>query len=185
MKCGIFITILGALAIAAPAPAPALAQGGAEDILSKLVNNPAPAASRVDGAPGKVRGDPGVQGGKALRIEVPGKSEHAWDVSIVNPLTKSVKAGDTLVLAFWARLAKGDSGAATASLPYNAVQLAGAPYTPMFTKGATVVGEWKMYEARGKADKDYPAGALNAAIHLATAKQTIDVGPVFVLDLGR
>jgi len=181
MRGGTFIPILGALAIAAPA----LAQDGADDIMSKLVNNPAPVANQVVGAEGRVRKDSAVQGGMARRIEVPGKSEQAWAVSIVNPLTKPVKAGDKLVLAFWARLAKGENGASTASLPYNAVQLAGAPYTPLFTNGATVVGEWKMYEARGKADKDYPAGALNATIHLATAKQTIDIGPVFVLDLGR
>jgi hypothetical protein len=38
---------------------------------------------------------------------------------------------------------------------------------------------------KGKADKDYPAGALNVSLHLATAKQTVDLGPVFVLDMGQ
>lgn len=181
MMGAVFLIPLAVVAAAAPA----LAQGSADDILSKLVNNPAPAANRVDGVAGRVRGDGSVQGGKALRIDVPGKSEHAWDVSVVNNLTKPVKAGDKLVLAFWARLDKGEGGAQTTSLPYNAVQLATAPYTPVFTKGVTIGTEWKMYEASGKADKDYPAGALNAAIHLATGKQTIDIGPVFVLDMGQ
>jgi hypothetical protein len=180
MKDPVFLT-LAAVAVAVPA----LAQGSADDILSKLVNNPAPAANRVDGTTGRVRGDGRVQGGKALRIDVPGKSEHPWDVSVVNAFTKPVKAGDRLVLAFWARLEKGEGGAQTASLPYNAVQLATAPYTPLFTKAATVGTDWKMYEATGKADRDYPAGGLNAAIHLATGKQTIDIGPVFVLDMGQ
>jgi hypothetical protein len=176
---------LAAALWALAAAAPALAQAGDDDILSKLVNVPAPGAHRVDGGTGRVRGDSTVQGGKALRVEVPGRSQQTWDVAVGSSVTRPVKAGDTLVLAFWARLEKGEGGAATASLPYNAVQLAAAPYTPLFTKPMTIGTEWKMYEARGKADKDYPAGALNVAIHLATAKQTIDIGPVFVLDMGQ
>lgn len=43
-----------------------------------------------------------------------------------------------MVLAFWARLEKGEGGATTASLPYNAVQLASAPYSPLFTNGVTI-----------------------------------------------
>lgn len=174
---------IAALLIAAAAPA--FAQGGADDILSKVINAPPPAASRVDGGTGKLRNDPLVQGGKALRIDVSGKSERAWAVALSNPINKPVKAGDTLVLAFWARLEKGEKGATTASLPYNAVQLAGAPYTALFKGDATIGPEWQMYETRGKADKDYSAGSLNVAIHLATGRQTIDIGPIFVLDIGQ
>ena len=36
-----------------------------------------------------------------------------------------------------------------------------------------------------KADKNYAPGALAAGIQLATAKQTIDLGPIIVLDLGQ
>lgn len=113
------ILIAAALLIAALAP-PAFAQDGAEDILDKVINAPPPTADRVDGSSGKVRSDPSVQGGKALRVQVPGKSEQTWTVSVSNPITKPVKAGDTLVLAFWARLEKGEKGATTASLPTTA-----------------------------------------------------------------
>ncbi|MEI9927696.1 MAG: hypothetical protein WDN44_08295 [Sphingomonas sp.] len=37
----------------------------------------------------------------------------------------------------------------------------------------------------GKADKDYPKGALNAAFHLNTGRQTIALGIVAVLDQGQ
>lgn len=156
-----------------------------DDLASKIINAPAPAAFRVDGAKGAVRKDDTVQWGKALRIQVPARSEQAWTVGIASPITKPVKAGDKLILAFWARLEKGESGAASASLPFNAVQLASAPYTPLFNGGVTIGSEWKLHEIKGKADKDYPADTLNVAIHLATGKQTIDLGPVIVLNMGQ
>ncbi len=42
-----------------------------------------------------------------------------------------------------------------------------------------------MHELRGRATRDYAAGELNVSIHLATAKQTVDIGPVFVLNMGQ
>ncbi|HEU0100366.1 MAG TPA: hypothetical protein VFQ67_16525 [Allosphingosinicella sp.] len=180
MKTYYVALALGLLAAAAPASAQE-----ADDILSKVINAPLPGADRVDGASGRVRNDPAVQGGKALRIEVPGKSEKAWAVALSNPINKPVKMGDNIVLAFWARLAKGENGATSATLPYNAVQLAEAPYTPLFKDGVTIAPEWKMYEIRGRADRDYSAGSLNVTLHLATGRQTVDIGPIFVLDMGQ
>jgi hypothetical protein len=161
------------------------APAAADDITSKIINLPPPAAHRVDGAKGSIRKDEAVQGGKALRIAVPGKSGKAWSVSVANPVAKPVKAGDRILLAFWARLAKAEGGTTTASLPYNAVQLSAAPYTALFSGGVEVGPEWKLHEVKGKADKDYAGGTLNASIHLATGKHTIDLGPIFVLNLGR
>ena len=179
--------VVGLLALAVIA-APVAAQDAAlDDIAGKIINVPPPEALRVDGlrAKPKVRKDDTVQGGKALRIIVPGKAENAWAISASNPIQKPVKAGDVLILAFWARLVSGENGAASATLPYNAVQLAAAPYTALFTGAAEIGPEWKFHEIRGKADKDYAAGALNVSLHLATAKQTLDLGPVFVLNMGQ
>ena len=181
---GRILGLMAAMAVAAPAAAQDAAD---DDIASKIINIPPPEALRVDGlrAKPKVRKDEAVQGGKALRIAVPGKGDNAWAVSASNPIQKPVKAGDLIVLAFWARLVEGDNGATTATLPYNAVQLASAPYTALFTGAAEIGPEWKLHELRGRADKDYAAGALNVSLHLATAKQTVDLGPVFVLNMGQ
>ena len=160
---------------------PALAQP-ADDLASKIVNDPG--APEVNGAKAKLRDDAKVQGGKALRIAVPGKGENAWTVALQSPIKKPVKAGDQLVLAFWSRLEKGENGATSTTLPYNAVQMSASPWSALFTGAVQVGPEWKLHEIRGKADKDYPAGSLNVAIHLATARQTLDFGPIVVLDLG-
>lgn len=166
--------------LAATANAGAAAQTG--DIGDKIVNDPG--APQVNGAKAVLRSDPRVQGGKAIRIAIAAKGKNVWDSSIGSALTKPVKAGDHLVLAFWARLEKGENGART-TLPYNAIQLASAPWSPLFNSAVEIGPEWKMLEVKGTADKDYPAGALTATMQLATARQTIDFGPIIVLDLGR
>ena len=175
------------VAIALALAAPAAAQDEGDAIVDKIINLPPPAAHVVNGLSGKprVREDESVQGGKALRIPVPGKGENAWSVSLSNPIEKPVKAGDAIVLAFWARLEKPPKGEASATIPYAGVQLAKEPYTAIMTEPVTVGPEWKLHEIRGKATRDYAAGELNVSLHLATAKQTIDVGPVFVLNMGQ
>lgn len=158
-----------------------LAPAVAQDL--NIINDPG--APQVNGASGRLRDDPGVQGGKALRVVVRGKGTNPWDVAVESALTQPVKAGDQLLLAFWARLEKGEGGATTTTLPYNAVQLSAAPYTALFSGPAEVGPEWKLHEIRGKADADRAAGTLKATIHLATAAQTVELGPIFVVNLGQ
>ena len=153
----------------------------APDIANRIVNDPG--APQVNGAKASLRDDPKVQGGKAVRIQIQAKGKNPWDSSIGSNLTKPVKAGDQLVLAYWVRLEKGESGA-TATLPYSAIQLSSAPWTPLFHDSAEIGPEWKLVQIKGMADKNYGAGALAVTIQLATARQTVDFGPIIVLDLG-
>ena len=55
----------------------------------------------------------------------------------------------------------------------------------MISDSTQIGPEWKNIEVSGVADADYPAGALKVTIQLATAKQTVDVGPLVVLDRGK
>lgn len=175
--------IVALLMMLTPLAAPAAAQDAVDDIVNKIVNAPPPDAHTVYGAAGKVRKDASVQGGQALRIAIPGKGAQPWTVGLNSPIQKPVKAGDTLVLAFWARLEKGQ--APTATLPNNSIQLSSEPYTPLFNQAVEIGPEWKLHEVKGKADKDYAAGQLTVSMHLATGKQVVDVGPVFVLNMGQ
>jgi hypothetical protein len=166
--------------IAAPS-AVAAAQG--DDIASKIINDPS--APQVIGAKSSVRSDSAVQGGKALRIQVAAKGKNNWDAFASSPIQKPVKAGDKLLLAFWARLEKGEDGAATAILPFTGVQVSSPPYPSVFNEAVQVGRAWKLHQVKGTADKDYAAGSLGVSIHLANAKQTIDLGPVFVVNMGQ
>jgi hypothetical protein len=171
----------------APAPAPAapsaLAALDPNTIASKIVNDPA--APEVRGAKAQLIDDPKVTGGKAMRLRIPRKGQNAWDISVNSGLKKAVKAGDTLLLVFQAKLVQGENGATTTTLPWNSVSLTSPPWSGV-VGGPTDIGpDWKMVEIKGKADKDYAVGALAAGIQLATAKQTVDLGPIIVLDLGQ
>lgn len=175
------------LAAALAVPAVVLSAAAPQDDLAdRIANNPLPAALQVYGlqSPPKVRADEAVQFGKALRVAIPNGGGNAWSVGANSPLVKPVKKGDKLILAFWARLEKGEEGA-TATKVNAQIQLSAAPYTQLFGASVDVGTGWKMHEVRGAADKDYDTGAIGAALHLAGKKQTIDLGPVFVLNMGQ
>lgn len=181
-----------ALALAAAVPAafavPGLAQDSQSDeaLADKVITNTNPASFQAYGftPPPKVVKDGAVQGGKALRLPVTGAGD-PWSMGVNVPLLQPVKAGDRLVLAFYARVSKPADGAATAKIAGAQIQLSAAPYTALFTKPFDVTPEWQFLQVAGRADKDYAAGALSAAFHVNTGKQVIDLGPVAVLNMGQ
>lgn len=167
--------------------APAQDAAASRDIADEIINQPLPASFSVYKAPRPARliDDKAVKGGKALRVAIPGAGAHPWDISLADPIAKAVKAGDRLVLAFYAKAEPGDAGAATAHIANASVQLAKAPYTGLFGAPVDIGADWKLYNvAQGVADRDYAGGELNVSLQLATGRQVIDIGPIFVLDLG-
>jgi hypothetical protein len=172
-----WLAALGAVWLAAT---PAAAQ---DDISKQLVNEPSPGAFTIYGLKDKpkVRKDASVQGGQALRVVVPGKGANPFAVGLSEPVTKAVKKGDKLVLAFWARFDKAEGP--TATIANVSVQLSAPPYTGFMGKNLDIGPEWKMYSVEGVADRDYAAGELAIAMHLATGRQVIDLGPIFLLDM--
>jgi hypothetical protein len=169
---------IAALLIAAPAAV--LAQ---DDIAKQIVNDPS--APDVGGAKASLVDDAKAQGGKALRIAVPKKGANPWDSSVGGAIKKPIAKGDHLVLLFSARLEKGENGATTTTLPYNAIQLAGAPYTTIMSGPAEIGPEWKDFKVEGVSNGVYGPNELKVTIQLATAKQTVDFGPIVVLDTGK
>jgi hypothetical protein len=177
-----------ALALAAAVPAlfamPGIAQDSDAALAEKVITNTNPSGFQAYGftpAP-KVVKDGAVQGGTALRLPVTGSGD-AWSMGVNVPLTKPVKAGDRLVLAFYARLSKPGEG--SAKIAGAQIQLSAAPYTRIFGQGFDVTPEWQFLQVGGKADKDYPAGALAAAFHVNTGKHVLDLGPVAVFNMGQ
>jgi hypothetical protein len=155
---------------------------------NQVIEAVGPADVRVDGQQGapEIRKDPAVQGGKALRVHVAAKGANPWDISVGVPVVKPIKAGHRLLLAFYAKVVEGPDGAATVTLPFNAVQLAAAPYTPLLSGPVDIGKDWpaQPYSVIGVADRDYKAGEVGITFQVATAKQVLDFGPVFLIDLG-
>ena len=69
---------LGAIAAGLLLAIAPLAAAPAQDALN-IINDPA--APQVNGATARLRDDPAVQGGKALRIQVKRKGANPWDVA--------------------------------------------------------------------------------------------------------
>jgi hypothetical protein len=171
---------LFAAALLLAAPAAVLAQA---DLAKKIVNDPS--APDVSGAKASLVDDAKAQGGKALRVQVPRKGANPWDSTVGGAIKKPIAKGDKLIMLFSARLEKGENGAASVTLPYNAIQLAGAPYSTVMSGPETIGPEWKDFKIEGVSDAAYMAGDLKVTIQLATARQTVDFGPIVVLDMGK
>jgi hypothetical protein len=173
---------LAAWALCAAA-VPAAAQE-AGNLAERLINDPRVEALQPYGQPipPVVRGDKGVQFGKALRVRLKG-SKDFWRVGVITPVLKPVKKGDRIVIAFWAKASGTENGAPGR---IGRVQLEATPVVRTIFEQAFEIGpEWKMYQFEGVADRDYAPRTLNAAMHLDSAKQVLDIGPLFVVNYGQ
>lgn len=186
MKMKLLYIALAALALAIGAASPGLArQSGDGDIMQKAINKPS-ATWGVYG-PGQKSApvkDKTVQGGGATKIEVQAASANPWDVGASQPLTGKITKGDVLLVAFWAKAEPVDGGPASAEIPAVRIQQSAAPYDAALQGGIKVGGEWKMYTVPGRAQIDIPAGEGAVGLHLGSAKQTVLLGALFVLNFG-
>ena len=124
-----------------------------------------------------------VQGGRALRVDVTAAGGNTWDVGAGSVSTKAVRAGDVLLLAVWMRTERAPTGA-EAGRAIIRLQGNAEPYPDVVSVPVAPTGEWKLHFANAVADRDWAPGALGATVQLAGASQTIDLGPVFIFDMG-
>ncbi|MBO9499195.1 MAG: hypothetical protein J7483_07040 [Novosphingobium sp.] len=175
-------SLFAAFALLAVAPAATAQDGqGASD---RIINDPRVPSLTAYGLnlPPQIRSDKGVQFGKAMRIQLEGHPDF-WRIGVITPTLKPVRKGDRIVIAFWARAAETEGGAP--GVIRRAQLEANSPIRAIFEKAFEIGPEWKMYQFAGLADQDYPAGKLNAALHLDGAKQVLELGPLYVLDYGQ
>jgi len=161
-----------------------------------IVANPTaevPLAERLINAPSQLKPwghgaefirDKKVQGGKAIRITTSGEEANPWDVGVYSDVTGPVQQGDKIILAFWARLEQGGEGEEFAILPHNAIQFARPPHMPVFSGAVTITPEWELHQIGWVAEHSYEAGELTAALQLADSKRIVDIGPLFVFNMG-
>ncbi len=126
---------------------------------------------------------------KHVKAEVPGdyafrvranKGRNPWDVQANSPIDGAINEGDVIMLMYYARAeqpAEGGSSLATR------IQMTSPPWSQVLEFTSSISGEWKRYCAFRVANMSLPKS--NVSIHLATAEQTIDLGPVFVFNFGK
>lgn len=178
------LTLTAALPVQAqdaPAPSPAQRQGS---MLEKAVNTVHVTSWNVYGAHQTHETITStVQGGHAVRVDVTAAGGASWDVSAGSVTTKPVKAGDVLLLAVWMRAERPPEGAEAGTAVIR-LQGVAAPYPDVVTTRVAPTGEWKLHFANAVADRDWAPGEMAATVQLAGASQTVDLGPVFIFDMG-
>ncbi|HET9862504.1 MAG TPA: carbohydrate binding domain-containing protein [Steroidobacteraceae bacterium] len=152
-----------------------------EDIWAKAINNdtngtwnvipdkPRPRYFKVEGVPGE----------HAYRIKAT-KGANPWDIQANSPINAVINEGDVVMLMFYARAAEPAEGGSslTARIQGNS-----PPWTATMDMTTPITGEWASYCAHRVATATLPESSVS--IQLATAKQVIELGPVFVFNFGK
>lgn len=122
-----------------------------------------------------------VPGGAATRTILSKAGANPWDDGVSQPLNGAVKQGDTILMAAYLRSNDGIGTIASMGVALNH-----APWSQIIAKPVTVpTGGWHLITVSGSATTNASASELMAMMQTGAAKQSLDVGPVFVLNLGQ
>src|SRR3954466_2661244 len=154
-----------------------------EDIWSKTINNDSNGVWNVqpDKPKAKYFAVDGIPGGHAFRIKAH-KGVNPWDVQASSPVSGAINPGDTVMLMYYARAAEPAPGGSSLTAR---LQLNSPPWTSVLEMTSAISAEWKSYCAHRVVDSALPEKKGGVSIHLATAEQVIELGPVFVFNLGK
>lgn len=122
----------------------------------------------------------GIPGGAATRFVVGAKAANAWEASTGVPIRDAIAEGDPLTIAFIARTISAETSDAKAVVRIR-VQQNVAPYDGFADNAIAVGPAWGLFQLRTTAKRALPAGGGEVTLQLAGAKQTVEVGPVYVI----
>ena len=153
-----------------------------EDIASRMINKETNGTWYVlpDKPKAKHFAAP-VPGDFAFRVKAH-KGVNPWDVQASSPIAGAINEGDVIMLNYYARAEEPAEGGSTLTAQ---IQLAGPPYNSVMQMSSKISGEWKSYCGFRVASASLPEKKSTVTIHLATAKQVIDLGPVLVFNFGK
>jgi len=122
----------------------------------------------------------GMPGDNATRLTVPAAGTNPFDAGANVPISEAIAEGDIMIVAVLARTIKAETpdglGRITVRVQQNA-----APY-PGFGQNTLLIGpNWKLVQIKTQAKMDIAKGQAAVTLQLAGAKQTIEIGRVYVL----
>jgi hypothetical protein len=121
-----------------------------------------------------------VPGDHAFRIKA-NKGSNPWDVQASSPVAGGINQGDVIMLMYYARAAEPAEGGSKLTAR---IQLNSPPWTSVMDMSSDISTEWKAHCAHRVASGTLGENKGSVSIHLATAKQVIELGPVFVFNFG-
>ncbi|WP_108812058.1 hypothetical protein [Sphingorhabdus sp. Alg231-15] len=126
---------------------------------------------------------PETPGQFAMQLKVAKKGAQKYDMGVNVPIRTGITSGNMITVAFWARAVKAETadGSGIVGVRINEDK---APYDGFGDQDIKIASNWKLYEAKMRATMTVAAGQAVAGFQLAGAKQTIEIGQVYVLDMG-
>ncbi|GBL04820.1 hypothetical protein [Glaciecola sp. KUL10] len=123
-------------------------------------------------------------GGVALEIKTK-RGKNPWDAGVFNPSGVAIEKGDVLYMAFFAKAIKQPMGNKTAVIKNVGVQKASEPYTTIIGRDFELTSDWQSFALAGVASDSYDANEAQVSMQIATGKQEIAIGAVFLFNLGK
>jgi len=140
------------------------------DVSTHRVNGPAQTHGIV--------ADAAVPGGKAMRVTVLAADDKPWLAALDSIVGKPVATGDKLLATVMLRLpADGPRGKVLV-----AFQLNEAPYMQLASSTTAVPTSWTAFRLKLTAPRAFDPAKLKISLQMGFAKQTIDVGPILIVN---
>jgi hypothetical protein len=122
-----------------------------------------------------------VPGGQAVQFTIAAAGKNPYDIGLSIPVKRKIEAGQILTLAVAARTVSAETPDGKARLGVR-IQQNAAPY-PGFADNTLPIGpNWGMIQLRTQAKMTIEAGQAVVSVHLAGAKQVVEIGQVYLLD---
>lgn len=159
---------------------PALPAFAQDDISKKLINEPG--SWNIYGAAqtNKRIKDDKVQGGQAMEIKIASAGGNPWDAAAESQITGKITKGDKIVAAVWVRTKTADNAPVNLNMR---MQVSSPPYVSFGEQQITAGPDWQMQTLEFTAAEDHAPKTAALTIHLNTGKQTIYLGPAFILNM--
>ena len=122
--------------------------------------------------------------GQAFEVAVRGRSANYWDVEALMPMNGAIREGDALLLAYDVRAVEADNEAQSGLVSSGQIHKASPPWDIIVESSAPIGPDWMTVYGADVADQDYAPGETNVTIQIAGARQTLQFGNAYVLNLG-
>lgn len=121
--------------------------------------------------------------GMAISVKMKKKQPKPWDSALSVKLPGEVQKGETVKVHFWVRTDRPATGRDTGSVSLFIGRDA-EPYDSILVEDIYPSTEWKLVSASAVAESSFSENSLKAEYQMGRAKQTVEVGPVYVSNLG-
>ena len=122
---------------------------------------------------------------RAMQLDIKRAGENSWEPQLQTPKnTIPLEKGDVLFYIFYVRVIESaaDNGMGQGNFY---VQRAESPWTGLGSQALTIRSQWHKYYVVAEANEDYPIQSMEATLHLGYLKQTIEIGGIIALRLGK